>query len=63
VTHSTAEATFLADRAVVLSSRPARVVEDLAIELPANRLAVLRSEAAFAATTRRIYAALERGGA
>ncbi|MGD0462556.1 MAG: ABC transporter ATP-binding protein [Tepidisphaeraceae bacterium] len=63
VTHSTAEATFLADRAVVLSSRPARVVEDLAIDLPAKREAPLRSEAAFAAMTRLIYGALERGGA
>jgi NitT/TauT family transport system ATP-binding protein len=63
VTHSTAEATFLADRAVVLSSRPARVVEDLAINLPEKREAPVRSEPAFAAITRLIYAALERGGA
>lgn len=63
VTHSTAEATFLANRAVVLSSRPARVVEDLAIDLPATRVAPLRSEASFAAITRLIYEALERGGA
>lgn len=63
VTHSTAEATFLADRAVVLSSRPARMVEDLAIDLPVKREASLRSEPAFAAITRLIYGALERGGA
>jgi NitT/TauT family transport system ATP-binding protein len=63
VTHSTAEATFLADRAVVLSSRPARLVEDLKVGLPADRIASLRSEPAFAATTRLIYSALERGGA
>jgi ABC-type nitrate/sulfonate/bicarbonate transport system ATPase subunit len=48
---------------VVLSSRPARVVEDLAIDLPATRVAPLRSEASFAAITRLIYEALERGGA
>jgi NitT/TauT family transport system ATP-binding protein len=63
VTHSTAEATFLADRAVVLSSRPAHVVEDLALDLPAIRQSALRSEPSFAATTRLIYSALERGGA
>jgi NitT/TauT family transport system ATP-binding protein len=63
VTHSTGEATFLADRAVVLSSRPARVVEDLAIELPASREAALRSDPQFAGITRLIYGALERGGA
>ena len=34
VTHSTGEATFLANRAVVLSSRPARVVADLPVDLP-----------------------------
>ncbi len=63
VTHSTAEATFLADRAVVLSSRPARVVEDLAIDLPPQRESPLRSEPGFAAMTKLIYGALERGGA
>ncbi len=63
VTHSTTEATFLANRAVVLSSRPATIVEDLAIDLPPQRRSPLRSEPAFAATTRLIYGALERGGA
>jgi NitT/TauT family transport system ATP-binding protein len=63
VTHSTAEATFLADRAVVLSKRPGQIVEDLTIELAAHREASLRSEASFAAMTRVIYESLERGGA
>ena len=39
VTHSTAEATFLANRAVVLSSRPARTVADLPVDLPERRVA------------------------
>ena len=38
VTHSTAEAVFLAQRAIVLSKRPGRVVADHAIGLPAERL-------------------------
>jgi NitT/TauT family transport system ATP-binding protein len=63
VTHSTGEATFLADRAVVFSARPARIVEDLAIDLPDHREANLRSDPKFAAITRQIYGALERGGA
>ncbi len=63
VTHSTAEATFLANRAVVLSKRPGRVVEDLAIDLPEHRTGPLRSEAKFGGITRALYEALERGGA
>jgi NitT/TauT family transport system ATP-binding protein len=63
VTHSTAEATFLANRAVVLSSRPARIVADLPIDLPENRPASLRSSARFAEITHGIYGALDRGGA
>jgi NitT/TauT family transport system ATP-binding protein len=63
VTHSTAEATFLSDRAVVLTRRPARIVADLGIDLPLVRAAPLRAESRFAAVTRLIYEALERGGA
>jgi NitT/TauT family transport system ATP-binding protein len=62
VTHSIAEATFLAERVVVLTPRPARVVVDRAIELPAERNAALRTEAVFAAEMRRLQQALERGG-
>jgi NitT/TauT family transport system ATP-binding protein len=63
VTHSTTEAAFLANRAVVLTSRPARLVADLPIDLPADRTAPLRATPEFAKTTRAIYEALERGGA
>ena len=63
VTHSTSEATFLANRAVVLSRRPARVVADLPVDLPENRVAAVRSSPRFGEITRGIYEALEQGGA
>ena len=59
VTHSIPEATYLAQRTVVLSRRPARVVLDHAVELPVDRPAAIRGEPAFAAQMRVLYEALE----
>ena len=57
VTHSIAEAAFLAERAVVLTRRPARVVLEHRIDLPASatrRCAAIRaSRARRASSTRR----------
>jgi NitT/TauT family transport system ATP-binding protein len=47
VTHSIAEAVFLAERAIVLTGRPARVALDRAIDLPGERDMALRSDARF----------------
>ncbi|WP_433927510.1 ABC transporter ATP-binding protein [Sorangium cellulosum] len=63
VTHSITEAAYLAERAVVLSPRPARVVADRTLELPAGRTAALRTEPAFAREVRALQEALESGGA
>lgn len=61
VTHSTAEATYLAQRAIVLSQRPARVVHDAPIALPVDRPRCIRGQADFAAASADIFDALERG--
>ena len=63
VTHSTSEAVYLAQRAIVLSRRPGRIIDDRTIELPAPRVGSIRATPEFAMQTRAIYDALERGGA
>ena len=58
VTHSINEAVFLAQRAVVLSRRPARVLLDQVIDLPGERNDELRTTAAFAREAHALYVAL-----
>ena len=53
VTHSIAEAAYLAERVVVLSRRPARVVLDHAVALPAERGAGAPRRARLRARARR----------
>lgn len=61
VTHSIIEAAFLAQRAVVLTRRPARVILDHSFALPERRTAALRTDAHFAQQMRIVFEALERG--
>jgi NitT/TauT family transport system ATP-binding protein len=63
VTHSIAEAAYLAERVVVLSRRPARVVLDHVVALPAERSAALRAEPTFAHELGVLHEALRRGAA
>jgi len=58
VTHSIPEAILIADRVVVLSPRPARLVVDIAIDLPRPRTIADLDEAVVSLTARRIRAAL-----
>jgi NitT/TauT family transport system ATP-binding protein len=58
VTHSVSEAVLLADRVVVLSSRPARVVADIAVPLPQPRHRDLLRAPELLRLTDRVQAAL-----
>jgi NitT/TauT family transport system ATP-binding protein len=63
VTHALAEAAFLAERALVMSRRPGRIVLDRRLELPENRPVELRTSPAFAEQTAFLYRALQAHGA
>jgi NitT/TauT family transport system ATP-binding protein len=63
VTHSIAEAAYLAERCLVLSRRPARIVLDQQIDLPRARQASLRADPRFARVLGPLQEALERGNA
>lgn len=61
VTHSVAEAVYLATRAVVFSARPARVVLNEQIELPVHRPAAIRTTSGFAMISQKLFLALHPG--
>ena len=55
VTHSLNEAVYLADRVVVLSARPGRLVDDIRVDLPRPRSFAMTAEARFGALKDRIW--------
>jgi len=59
VTHSIAEAVYLSDRVIVLSSRPGRVIADIRIELPRPREELMRVAADFRAYEEQIRLLIE----
>ncbi|MEZ5213322.1 MAG: ATP-binding cassette domain-containing protein, partial [Microbacterium sp.] len=58
VTHSVFEAVYLAGRIAVMSARPGRVHEVVAVDAPYPRDAGFRAEPAYAATCRTVSEAL-----
>jgi len=59
VTHSIPEAIFLADRVLVLTSRPARVIMDLPITLPRPRTDAMRYSPEFTEASRLLHEQLK----
>ena len=55
VTHSLNEAVYLADRVVVLSARPGRVVDDVGVDLPRPRSFAMTGSERFGALKDRIW--------
>jgi NitT/TauT family transport system ATP-binding protein len=63
VTHSVSEAVFLSQRVLVMSPRPGRVVDELAVDEPYPRDPLFRTSAGFAQACRRLGEALAAAAA
>lgn len=62
VTHSISEAALLAERAIVFSPRPARVIADVSIDLPVDRDPSIRTTQAFSEVSEELLQALQKAG-
>jgi NitT/TauT family transport system ATP-binding protein len=59
VTHDIDEAIYLADRIIVMSASPGRIIEDIPVTLPRPRPLDIRNEPEFTAHRQRIWDLLE----
>jgi ABC-type nitrate/sulfonate/bicarbonate transport system permease component len=59
VTHNVYEAVYLSQRVLVMSSRPGRVVADIAVEQPYPRIPAFRASPAYLDACSRVSTALE----
>lgn len=62
VTHNLSEAVYLADRIIVFSARPGRVVDDVPVDLPRPRTFAMMSTERFGALKDRIWAHIRDAG-
>ena len=60
VTHSLNEAVYLADRVIVLSARPGRIVDDVAVDLPRPRTFAMTSSERYGVLKERIWQHIRR---
>jgi NitT/TauT family transport system ATP-binding protein len=62
ITHSTAEAVFLADRVIVMTPRPGKIGDEFTVDLPRPRKLEVMNTEGFGAYVKRVRAALNPGG-
>ena len=63
ITHQISEAIFLSNRIVVLSARPARIKDIVAVDLPAARTLDMKHQPEFVALEQRIWRLIEEEAA
>jgi NitT/TauT family transport system ATP-binding protein len=61
ITHSTAEAVYLADRVIVMTARPGKIRDEFKVALPRPRTLDVMNTEAFGAYVRRVRNALNAG--